>query len=74
MITIKSKSEIEKMRIAGKITGDALKLIEKHIRPGVTTSELDKIAFDFIKSKVQHHHSLTTTVFRAVFVLPLTAR
>jgi len=51
MITIKSKSEIEKMRIAGKITGDALKLIEKHIRPGVTTAELDKIAFDFIKKQ-----------------------
>lgn len=51
MITIKSKSEIEKMRIAGKITGDALKLIEKHIKPGVTTFELDKIAFDFIKKQ-----------------------
>ena len=51
MITIKSKSEIEKMRIAGKITGDALKLIEKHIKPGVTTAELDKIAFDFIKKQ-----------------------
>ena len=51
MITIKSKSEIEKMRIAGKITGDALKLIEKHIKPGVTTFELDKIAYDFIKKQ-----------------------
>ena len=51
MITIKSKSEIEKMRAAGKITGDALKLIEKHIKPGVTTAELDKIAFDFIKKQ-----------------------
>ena len=51
MITIKSKSEIEKMRAAGKITGDALKLIEKHVRPGVTTAELDKIAFDFIKKQ-----------------------
>lgn len=51
MITIKSKSEIEKMRIAGKITGDALKLIEKHIKPGVSTLELDKIAFDFIKKQ-----------------------
>ena len=51
MITIKSKSEIEKMRIAGKITGDALKLVEKHIRPGVSTAELDKIAYDFIKKQ-----------------------
>ncbi len=51
MITIKSKSEIEKMRIAGKITGDALRLIEKHIKPGVSTLELDKIAYDFIKKQ-----------------------
>ncbi len=51
MITIKSRTEIEKMRVAGKITGDALRLIEKHIKPGVTTAELDKIAYDFIISK-----------------------
>lgn len=51
MITIKSKSEIEKMRVAGKITGDALKVIEKHIRPGISTAELDKIAYDFIKKQ-----------------------
>ncbi len=51
MITIKSKSEIEKMRVACKITGDALKLLEKHIRPGISTAQLDKIAYDFIKSQ-----------------------
>lgn len=51
MITIKSKSEIEKMRTAGKITGDVLKVIEKHINPGVTTEHLDKIAKDYIISK-----------------------
>ena len=51
MITIKSKSEIEKMRVAGKITGDALRLVEKHIRPGISTGELDKIAYDFIKKQ-----------------------
>ena len=51
MITIKSRTEIEKMRDAGKITGEALKLIEKHIKPGISTAELDKIAYDFIISK-----------------------
>lgn len=49
MITIKSKAEIEKMREAGKITGLALVEISKHIRPGVSTKELDKVAYDFIK-------------------------
>lgn len=51
MITIKSKSEIEKMRMAGKITGDALKEVEKHIRPGVSTKQLDKAVHDYIISK-----------------------
>ncbi|MCX7715208.1 MAG: type I methionyl aminopeptidase [Clostridia bacterium] len=50
MITIKSKSEIEKMRAAGKLTGDTLKLLEKHVKPGVSTGELDRIAFDYITS------------------------
>lgn len=51
MITIKSKSEIEKMRAAGKITGEVLKLIEQHIKPGITTEQLDKIARNYIISK-----------------------
>lgn len=51
MITIKSRTEIEKMREAGKITADALRLIEKHIKPGVSTAYLDKIAHDYIVSK-----------------------
>lgn len=51
MITIKSRTEIEKMRVAGQLTGEALGLIEKHIKPGVTTAQLDKIAYDFIISK-----------------------
>lgn len=51
MITIKSRTEIEKMRLAGKITGDALRIVEKHIKSGVSTAYLDKIAYDFIVSK-----------------------
>ena len=51
MITIKSRSEIEKMRLAGRITGDVLKEIEKHIKPGISTKQLDKIAYNYIVSK-----------------------
>jgi len=51
MITIKSKSEIEKMRTACRITGETLKVLEEHIRPGVTTEQLDKIARNYIVSK-----------------------
>ena len=39
------------MRKACQITKEALELIEKNIRPGVSTKQLDKIAHDFIISK-----------------------
>jgi methionyl aminopeptidase len=51
MITIKSAKQIEKMRKACEITKEALALIEKNVKPGVSTKQLDKIAYDFIKSK-----------------------
>ena len=44
MVTIKSKSEIEKMREACRIANLAQKAVEKAIRPGISTLELDKIA------------------------------
>lgn len=51
MITIKSASQIEKMRVACKITRDALNLIEEHVKPGVSTAQLDKLAHEFILSR-----------------------
>lgn len=51
MITIKSAKQVEKMRASAKITKEALELLEKHIKPGVSTAQLDKIAYDFIVSK-----------------------
>jgi methionyl aminopeptidase len=50
MITIKSKTEIEKMRIAGRLTGEVLNMLEEHIKPGITTGQLDKLAYDYITS------------------------
>ena len=44
MVTIKSKQEIEKMREAGRIADLAQRAVEKAIKPGVSTWELDKIA------------------------------
>ena len=48
MIKIKTDKEIEYLRKAGEITKNTLLEIEKHIKPGVTTRQLDKIAYDFI--------------------------
>ena len=50
MIHVKTDKEIELMKVACKITGDTLKLLEEKIKPGMTTKELDKIAYDYIVS------------------------
>lgn len=50
-ITIKREFHIEKMRVAGRITGETLNLMEKSIHPGITTAELDKIAEEYIRSQ-----------------------
>ena len=49
MIHLKNKSEIDKMYGAGQIVKDTLYLIEEHIKPGITTFELDEIAENFIR-------------------------
>ena len=44
MITIKSQREIELLKEAGKIVARVHKEMAKAVKPGVSTSELDKIA------------------------------
>ncbi len=51
MITIKSRTEVEYMRKAGKIVSDTFKVLKEAIAPGVTTKELDQIAYKFITSQ-----------------------
>ena len=41
MIGIKNKDEIKLMSEACRIVKDTLLLLEKNVRPGVTTKELD---------------------------------
>ena len=49
-IEIKSRDQIDKMRVAGLLVGQALELLRAAVRPGVTTGELDKIAEDHIRA------------------------
>lgn len=51
MITLKSAHEIELMRRAGKITAAARALARSMVKPGVTTQQIDKAVFDFIKAQ-----------------------
>lgn len=48
MITVKNHDEIAIMRKAGRIVGETLLLLEKEVKPGVTTANLDRIAEEFI--------------------------
>lgn len=47
-ITIKTPQEIEKMRVAGKLTGEVLDYIQSFVVPGVTTDELDKLCHNYM--------------------------
>ena len=49
MVTIKSEKEIKAMREACRVTGLVYKEIEKVIKPGMSTLELDKFAEKLIK-------------------------
>jgi methionyl aminopeptidase len=50
MIIRKSPTEIETMASAGRVVADTLALIGEHVRPGVTTGELDELADEYIRS------------------------
>ncbi len=46
--SIKTPDEIEKMRVAGQLAADVLHMIRPHVKPGVTTGELNDICHDYI--------------------------
>ena len=51
MISIKSDYEISLMKKAGNIVYKTHKYLNSYIKPGITTKELDKLAYDFIISQ-----------------------
>ena len=50
MIIIKSKQEIELMREAGKVNGYILSELERLIRPGMSTLEIDQFVEKTVKA------------------------
>ena len=50
MITIKSKREIELLKIAGNIVYQTHQYLKPFIKEGITTKELDRLAEEFIRS------------------------
>lgn len=48
---VKSPEVIERIARAGKIAADALALVGEHVKPGVTTDELDRIGHEYLISQ-----------------------
>ena len=48
-IFLKTEDEIELMRQANQLVGKTLGELAKHIKPGVTTLQLDQVADEFIR-------------------------
>ena len=67
MITIKSPREIETMAAAGHIVAETLALVQRHVRPDITTEELDELAEDFIRS-----HPGAQPSFKGLYDFPAT--
>ena len=51
MIVLKTSRELALMREACRISAGALKAAGEAVQPGVTTAEIDKIAYDYIKKQ-----------------------
>ena len=49
MIQLKTEAQISEMKLAGRITGEALALAGEHIKPGVTTKYIDNIVRAYIE-------------------------
>ncbi|WP_343953615.1 type I methionyl aminopeptidase [Nonomuraea longicatena] len=45
---VKTPEIIERMRVAGRLAAQALDEVGRHVRPGLTTDELDRIGHEFL--------------------------
>ncbi len=52
-ITIKTPDEIEKMRAVCRLAAEVLEMIEPHVKPGITTNEINGICHDYIVNTQQ---------------------
>jgi len=52
-ITLKTSEDIEKMRIAGQLAAEQLRMITPYIQPGISTNELNQICHDYTINEQQ---------------------
>ena len=65
MIQLKSPREIDTMARGGRILAATLAELRRHVRPGMTTADLDKIGEDFIRS-----HDGALPAFKGLYGFP----
>lgn len=51
MVSVKSQKEIDRMRVSGQIIVEIFDLLEREIKPGISTKYIDKIVHEFIVSR-----------------------
>ncbi len=69
MIVLKSKREIELMRIAGQIVAETHDVLRGLVKPGITTQELDAVAESTIRKLGGEPAFKGYGGFRRVYVL-----
>jgi methionyl aminopeptidase len=47
-VSIKTPEQIEQMRVAGRLAAEVLEVVKPHVKPGITTEELDDICREHI--------------------------
>lgn len=52
-VSIKTADEITRMRLAGRLAAEVLKMIAPHVKPGISTNELDRLCHDYIVNEQQ---------------------
>lgn len=52
-VIIKTPDEISKMRVAGRLAAEVLEMIGEHVKPGISTDELDRICHEYIVNTQQ---------------------
>lgn len=70
-IHLKNKDQIARMRESGRLVADALDMIEEHVKPGISTGELDAIAEAYLRKRgaipsFKGYHGFTGTLCVAV--------
>lgn len=50
-MSIESLTDLKGLRRAGLVVASALDLLRSHVRPGITTAELDAIALEYLRSQ-----------------------